>query len=267
MALDHSVINTTRTVQLWGGSFSNDDNLSITVRYDGQQVFSGPITRLYAMQLMTSPDSMNPTICLASWPITQLKTGLVPISITVDSGSVGGGITFVELRMNFINKCFTPTYLSNGVNVTEEFMQAKEDRMASPIAEPYNPNNRAEQDLYAMPQYENTKGMFMTDMWGDDGKRNPTLDGEDMSWWFPGPGVRTKSSNRSEYQGVLIGSWHYPIPVGSTFTCDYVIDESKFYTNEAALAYADSIKIYKGPLTWGERFPHLAGPPDELKPQ
>lgn len=266
MALDPAIINTTRTVQLWGGSFSLDDNVAITINYDGQQVFSGPVTRQFSMPLTTSPDSLSPIICLATWQIATLRTGLVPITITVDAASTGGGVTFVELRMNHTNRCFTPTYLANGVGVTEEFMQSKEDRMASPIADPYNPNNRSEQDLFCMPQYENTKGMFMTDMWGDDGKRNPKLDGEDMSWWFPGPGVRTKSSNRSEYAGVLIGSWHYPIPVGSTFECEYMVDESKFYSNEDCLAYADSIKIYKGPLTWGERFPHLAGPPDELKP-
>jgi len=189
-----------RIVKIMGTAYSTgNNNVSVTVKYNGQQVFSGtvPTTKvavLPAGQPVGNADSSLGE--LGTFQTTTAVTGNIPVQVSV----TGGKIFFAHFWMNYIGARYDPV-----------------------PTDPSVPVNLDNESTYQWVLRTNTESHF-----GDpnintvesDGLTNTKINGQPFNWRV----------NVSQDQ---LGDWFYPVNEGEIFEFDFFVDPEKIQlTNE-----------------------------------
>lgn len=118
----------TRTFQLFGKAYSTTGQVSLTVTWNGSQVFSGTVTTINSAPPGVSLDLEQ----LATWDGTTDLTGNVPLTIAV----TGGSLYFGLIKGNYCGWEPTPDAFFDDLNNNTESSDGKDNVTIDGVAQP-----------------------------------------------------------------------------------------------------------------------------------
>lgn len=122
-----------RTVQLLGLAYGASP-AEITVTVNGNTIFSGPVsTQNQPVPALPDASLKNSTVVFCSFEIDQAFTGQIPITCTVNSGTV----IFGQIRANY-SYVVNPIYTTQQAEIIGNFNTPMNDKIAifTPLANP-----------------------------------------------------------------------------------------------------------------------------------
>jgi len=87
----------TRIVKLYGKAYSVEGEVSLTINYNGSEVFSGPVVTESAQAAPDQEASDDELVVIASWNTDTETVGDIPLTIT----PTGGDFIFGKILMNY----------------------------------------------------------------------------------------------------------------------------------------------------------------------